>query len=296
MNQITRIEHVVELGTGLPMHWFRGHATREAQGQLTPRAFRGEVRKIYGPHREMSLIEKFKRDAPSIAPGRLPAEDDTLGWLYLMQHYQALTRLLDWTENALAALFFSVGDGDDLERDGELWALYPQALNQESAVGFGFPLTDRNPVLDFLTREPYHESPEALAQEIAEEYRNRASEEWLLDPKPFDRPVAFLPRRDFARMLVQSSVFTIHPEPSPGNTIPGILTDERFLVCYIVPHHQKPQLYRDLRALGITDLSLFPDFEGLSRTIAPWTEVVGWEPRQPPVCGGPYRPSFREIS
>lgn len=277
------IYQAIDVGVELKNHWFRGHQT--VVGALTPRFFReygDPITGLFRPDREMVLIEDFKRDAPAIDPGRLPREEDILGWLYLMQHYRAPTRLLDWTENVLAALFFTVSNETKWNTDGELWAMLPWALNQEAGVGWGTPLYDRNPGTDFLAKEPYWRDREALAREIAEEYKGRALKEWCENPKPFDRPVAFQPRRDFARMLVQSSVFTIHPKPSSQYTIPEILTDHRHLTRYIIPKERKKELFGCLQALGITSRALFPDFEGLSRTIAPPLEDVASGPLHVP--------------
>lgn len=288
--RLATIEHAVQIGTTLTRSWFRGHAT--IVGQLTPRFHRRYGNPFIQTLRqdmEMELIEAFKRDVRAIAPTQLPDEDDTLGWLYLMQHYHAPTRLLDWTENALAGLFFALGrpGSGEFKKDGELWAMLPWALNREAVGVYGIPLLgERSAVLAFLTREIYHNNRVALARAIADEYAS-VLKKWREDPRPFDRPVAFEPRRDFPRMLVQSSVFTIHPHPTAGNTITEILHDERELVRYIVPARSKEKLWADLRSLGITDRTLFPDFEGLSRTIAPPHRIeVGYAPPQPPECEG----------
>src|SRR5438128_2620139 len=49
------------------------------------------------PLLEWRLLREFKRAYPANADVPPPADDDTLAWLALMQHYGAPTRLLDWT-------------------------------------------------------------------------------------------------------------------------------------------------------------------------------------------------------
>lgn len=280
---LTSVQDAVEIGTTLTKSWFRGHS--ESVGKLTPRIFRPEftadpLLTASLPLLERRFIEQFKRDARPLAHHQVPDDDDHLGWLYVMQHYEAPTRLLDWTENVLAALFFAVTS--EREKDGELWALLPWALNNEADVGWGMPLYDRNPVLDYLVREPFWPPDDRgkLATEIAEKYDS--------EEKVFSRPVAFEPRRDFTRMVVQSSTFTIHPEPSKGNTIPEVLTDPRSLVRYVIPAGCKWRLTRELGALGVTDTALFPDFEGIAKGLTRGGIDVGYSPPDPPEADGPY--------
>jgi hypothetical protein len=54
-------------------------------------------------------------------------------WLALLQHYDGLTRLLDWSENAAIALFFAVeqNDKDDGEA-GSLYVLNAASLNEQA--------------------------------------------------------------------------------------------------------------------------------------------------------------------
>ncbi len=85
---------------------------------------------------ELSLIENFKRGAPALEPS-IPDYEDHIAWLFLMQHHGMPTRLLDWTKSILVALYFVVSKYTS--DDGELWAMYPDALNECS--GFhGIPL------------------------------------------------------------------------------------------------------------------------------------------------------------
>lgn len=62
------------------------------------------------PDVEVKLVREFARKAHlHLAPSELPAPDDTLEWLSLMQHHGAPTRLVDWTYSLPVALFFAHG-------------------------------------------------------------------------------------------------------------------------------------------------------------------------------------------
>jgi len=273
--RLSTIHHVVEIATTLARSWFRGHS--RVIGELTPRVFRPEfdddMLRTFRPALELEMIESFKADAPALAEGPTPPETDRLGWLYLMQHYRAPTRLLDWTGNALMALYFVVSE--DKKVDGELWALNPQALNSAGEVGNALPLIGANPVLNYLVEEPYWAGkPEDLAARC----------KMTVVPRS---PAAFPPRRNFARMIAQESVFTIHPRPQTGYTIPELLGSEKDLVRYIVPSKIKQELFHHLRALGINDRTVFPDFDGLSKHVIADSWTIAYSPPQPPTCDGP---------
>ena len=98
--------------------WWRGHA--DSSWDLTPGIFRKEYKDNKG--QEHNMINYFMhRAAPRYA--RLPEKDDYSGWLFLMQHYGIPTRLLDWTESPLLALYFAVTDEKYSNSSGAVWGL-----------------------------------------------------------------------------------------------------------------------------------------------------------------------------
>jgi hypothetical protein len=71
--------------------------------------------------RERRLLDEFKRRARTFLP--MPPSSDW-EWLVLAQHFGLPTRLLDWTENPLVALFFAVRDRNEIANDGMIYAYH----------------------------------------------------------------------------------------------------------------------------------------------------------------------------
>jgi hypothetical protein len=263
---LTKIDQLIEIGTTLTRSWFRGHP--KVFNELTPGIFREkfelEIYRALRPDAEFSITESFKRKAPSLI-SNLPEVEDYISWLFLMQHHGTPTRLLDWTKSALVGLYFAVDQHHS--EDGELWAMYPEALNEHNGY-FGLPLP-RCKILRYLAAEPNHNNPEKLAEEI--ELKEIPQYPHAVDPPSF-----------FPRMVTQLSTFTIHPRSKIGYTIPEIMTKEENLVRYIIPNGCKRRLLSDLAALGITKVTLFQDLDSLSHDVVQESNVLAYSPPIPP--------------
>ncbi len=266
--KLTKTQQLVDVGTKLSQHWFRGHAV--ACDELTPRIFRGEYNNehTWRGGLEQPMIEDFKRGAPGLMSTSPPPDDDHVSWLFLMQHHGMPTRLLDWTESALMAMYFAVSECQN--QDGEMWAMRPEMLNEKSGEpGIFLP---RHGIVKYLAAEPSWKKLDILATRCG-----------LTEP-PWN-PVALRPPMNFNRMVAQLSTFTIHPKPKPkgrGTTIPELLEEPEHLVRYVVPAKDKESIRRDLAALGITRRSLFPDLDGLSASIVYARKVGPYSPQGPP--------------
>jgi hypothetical protein len=125
-----------DLATGwLP--WFRGEecATWISTMALQPKLYRNNVdmEKILDHEQEMRV--EFRRRGAQLITERQPI--DKWEWYFLMQHYRAPTRLLDWSDGALVGLHFAIslrGGKDDKYSgaDAAVYMLDPWWLNNRA--------------------------------------------------------------------------------------------------------------------------------------------------------------------
>ncbi|WP_071595094.1 FRG domain-containing protein [Hymenobacter aerophilus] len=210
--------------------WFRGQSRSE--WSLQPRLMRLEDKPP-----ETHYFNRFKQDASLILQSR---PNNEFEWLFLMQHYGVPTRLLDWSESALVALYFAISK--EPEEDGALWVLQPTVLNQKSRYKpefeFEIPSFEDEILINYL--------PSTIARE---------SKSSLL-------PIAAIAPRNSPRMQAQQGVFTIsHREniiiENSGDTIDHIWK-------YIIPNSCKSELIKELKLLGTNKFQLFPELDSLS--------------------------------
>jgi hypothetical protein len=100
--------------------WFRGQA--QSSWSLEPKLMRLVPRPS-----ETYYLNRFKQDASIILSHRPGSEFE---WMFLMQHYGIPTRLLDWSESPLTALYFAINEFNS--NPGALWILLPSELNKKS--------------------------------------------------------------------------------------------------------------------------------------------------------------------
>lgn len=80
-----------------------------------PNFYRPEIEKF-----ESNILSEFKRRAIPFLPKTFDSKSNW-EWLALAQHHKLPTRLLDWTENPLVALFFAFEHIKENKQDRAVW-------------------------------------------------------------------------------------------------------------------------------------------------------------------------------
>jgi hypothetical protein len=198
--------------------WWRGHA--DAEWLLVPSLYRrGSANK------EGNLNARFRLMAKVRHPD-CPGNDNALPWLFLMQHYRLPTRLLDWSESPLVALYFALEEATCEHVDAALWALMPTKLNLQQ-LGREAILMPGSTDLGRLSVEAF--------------VRNAVN--------PDVRILAVLTEQSDLRHMVQQSAFTIHGCDSPIDGVPG---SGSFLARIRIPAAMKPGFRQVLALYGIS--------------------------------------------
>lgn len=215
--------------------WFRGQSKRA--WPLIPFA----MRKPYSRVSEHRYRHDFRLRALPFLQEATRVPTDSWDWYFLMQHFGIPTRLLDWTESALVALFFAVESSPTA--DGCVWMLNPRTVNTSLAnIGDFIPIYSDPMVAGYLP-ELWDEDVNHLAEGII-----------AIDP-PLNSP----------RLAAQRGKFTVHGRGAKSLETYKVLSTS--LVSVEVPSSAKGRIARQLMSAGVSHSIMFPGLQGLSREI-----------------------------
>jgi FRG domain len=225
--------------------WFRG--VTSTKFKLIPSLYRSAVG--MENYSDPEVRTEFKRRALPLVAERPPRDD--WEWYFLMQHYGAPTRLLDWTDSALVALYFAIASYPPNPQRGTprpaVWALNPWRLNEKADLEFtGALISDR---------------------EDAEKYLGPA----YGGSRPPKYPIALDPTFIAQRMLVQHSHFTLHGHDPRGldDMSKELKLSDALLKIEIRSVDESVKILRQRVALlGISETTIFPDLAGLSKELS----------------------------
>ena len=207
--------------------WFRGHS--DYSWTLAPSALRYQTK----PDRDsaLTLVTDFKRIAEIKLP-RPPLHDEELKWVQIARHYGLPTRLLDWTENALIALYFSCGTP---ATDGMVYVLNPVDLNRYGDLTMTRIL---NPHQDATVISQY------LTLDGVEDKNGLPT-------------VAINPVWNSERIMTQRGTFTLHGSRH------FTLTQETApsLVGVPILRAVKARLRTELERVGVDEMTIFPELD-----------------------------------
>jgi hypothetical protein len=187
-------------------------------------------------NQEARILRIFKRKAHQFLD-KPPDPEDDFQWLALMQHHGAPTRLIDFTWSPYVAAFFA------LERtlhDGVVWALNPAHVNSSRAA------------------KPVRMDPRRKGNFGRYFLKGNHRIIWMGEPHTMNR-----------RLIAQSGTFAV-----PGVLdvpIEEILSNsdqQNTLAKFVLTNAVREVGMRELYRMNITYATLFPDLDGLAKSLA----------------------------
>ena len=229
--------------TNIPLLWCRGQ--RVYHWHLKPSIHRpdlkliGEEKVLLAEQHALSLFRQ--RSIPYIETLFIDRGNiSDWNYLFLMQHFGIPTRLLDWTENALTALYFAVSNAFEINKsqeDAAVWILNPEDWNKQIFRGAADVDSVLNP------------SDSALSN-------------WAPStPKKASAPVAIYGDYNSRRIAVQQGTFVVFGSglKSMDEVHFDLSMPHEIIGKIRIPYDSLKQLYFSLRRLGFRESNIYPD-------------------------------------
>lgn len=181
---------------------------------------------------EERILRIFKRKAIHFLDN-VPHLDDDFEWLALMQDHGAPTRLLDFSWSPYVAAFFAL---HNTTGEGVIWACNPLEIEKNAPLQLERPGS---------FRKHFMSTPRSIV--------------WMGEPYAMNR-----------RLIAQSGTFLV---PAVlDKSIEEILMDypnpKNTLIKFIIPADKvREKGMRELYRMNVTEATLFPDLDGLARSL-----------------------------
>jgi hypothetical protein len=248
---------------------------------------------------ENRVIGYFKERARrSLAP---PLDElDLLGWLAVMQHYGAPTRLLDWSASPFVALWFAYENAP--AEDAALWALNAYLCRREISGALfpggwdhlgiiGHSTTDAEGAT--VTRTPALEVRHRDRENRVLRWAIRTQSRWPLPVIPFDTDARMTTQQtvltcvgDLRRTVDESLLFFDDwrsdrpPEVPPGgykvgtdSTIWPLREPADLMLKLRLPRAWRTEVLTALATMGIDASTLFPGLDGVGRQTSMYLDL-----------------------
>lgn len=222
--------------------WYRGHARESFR--LEPSIFRSPLGIEGILDKEERMLNTFKQRSIPYLSFKI---EDEIEIMFLMQHYGAPTRLLEWSENPYIGLYFALENiKNQLDEDSVVYVMNPQEWNYLSTAGIGRQERKVFSVYDSRVQRFKIESTREGTQQI----------------------VAMYGASNNARIVAQRGAFTIFGsdkiDMETHFTNKGGSSE---IVKIRIPKEVAPDLRKAIHAIGISESVVYPDLVGLCREI-----------------------------
>jgi len=204
--------------------------------------------RIYSDNCDQNFINTFKaRGLPHLK--YIPKNE--WEWMSTAQHYGLPTRLLDWSQGPLAALFFATENTSFRNTEDDcsvVWCLNPTVLNEKSRF-----------IEDFTSIPNLSEENETFLQQLKEKFGVGVNHNGQL------YPIALIHPSSNTRIHAQRGVFTLFP--INGLPLDELEKSDEFLIKILIPNELKPDFKKQLFSTGITYSNIYPDLDSLCKDI-----------------------------
>jgi hypothetical protein len=246
---VRRVEELSVASDRRPL-WFRG--VGDSSFNLVPSLYRdagrtaAELIEI-----ERRLLTMFRQRSAPYYPR--PGTNDW-DYFFLMQHYGVPTRLLDWSENALVALYFAILDAEKhrgasphFVRSASIWVLDPQLWNEHA-------LRESMGKREVLSTD----------DDVMKSYVPTS-----VEPLTRQTPLAMYGTHTNIRIVAQRGTFVVFG--ASGDSMETHFDAQAFPPVSLRRIDLSPAMLNGARAavdaLGFTESMIYPDLEGLAREL-----------------------------
>ncbi len=283
-------DFVGEFALNKAENWvFRGHEGADwSLVTSLQRAFQGaEITDVATRVAAENSIIGFFQERARLHLAQPPDSNDLLGWLAVMQHYGAPTRLQDWTQSPFVAAYFAYRQASG--EDACIWALQALLCRRNlTPVMIGQPwdflgaieVEGQDADGNAIVVHPWTEMSQV-------DYENDLLREAIRRGNGWPLPI--LPLRYDARMAAQQAVFVsatqidfglehlLSKDEWPERELPRRFASEverqrneypleepyQILKKVVLPAEWRTDALRTLRQMGIAEETMFPGLDGV---------------------------------
>lgn len=200
------------------------------------------------PEIEEGLIRRFRREAHLFLPSE-PADGDRIGWLSLMRHHGAPTRLLDWSFSFFVAVHFAIERAEP-DKPSSIFAMDLARIRER--------VDQFDHLQPFLRRDPNAKAKDTVAA--------------ILDHSP-RHPLIFPlnPWRMNRRLILQQSIFLVPGDITQSfmDNLRAVDSPDNLLIEIPLSNDRSflKEATRELLSMNMSSATLFPGLDGFAQNL-----------------------------